>query len=89
MRKSSYNKGAASQVKDSVLLFLGAIWLQCGDEVKQVLLPREGLSLGKIRQMFQNNFKGELEKLEFGADRCIVLIKDPFSRAFKELEDVR
>jgi hypothetical protein len=70
-------------------LLPGTIWLQCGEEIKQVHLPREAASLGNIRQMFEVNFQDELKNFSFGIDRGILLIRDPFTRAFKELNDVR
>lgn len=71
------------------LIFAGTVWLQCGEVIKQVPLPKETVTLGHIRQMFEDNFKGELRNYSVAADRGILLIKDPFTRTFKELNDVR
>ena len=69
--------------------FSGTIWLQFGEEIKQVHLPRETITLHYIRQIFEENFKHELKNYSFGAERGILLFRDPFTRAFKELNDVR
>ncbi|XP_028416628.1 uncharacterized protein LOC114540700 isoform X2 [Dendronephthya gigantea] len=67
----------------------GTIWLQCGEEIKQVKLPEDAATLGHIKLLFQDNFHSELKNYAFSADRGILLIRDPFTRAFKELNDVR
>ncbi|CAB3981494.1 Hypothetical predicted protein [Paramuricea clavata] len=67
----------------------GTVWLQCGEEIKQVRLPNEAVKLDHIRQIFKDNFQSELKNYSHGAERGILLIRDPFTRAFKELNDVR
>ena len=67
----------------------GTIWLQCGEEIKQVQLPQETITLRYIRHIFEESFKTELKNYSFGAERGILLFRDPFTRVFKELNDVR
>ena len=52
-------------------------------------LPEDAVTLGHIKLLFQDNFHSELKNYSFSADRGILLIRDPFTRAFKELNDVR
>uniref|UniRef100_A0A669DDL1 KIAA1217 n=1 Tax=Oreochromis niloticus TaxID=8128 RepID=A0A669DDL1_ORENI len=77
---------SANQTKDRSL---GVLYLQYGDETKQIRMPNEITSIDTIRALFVSAFPQQLNMKMLESPSVAVYVKDDMRNVYYELADVR
>ncbi|XP_045925011.1 sickle tail protein homolog isoform X6 [Micropterus dolomieu] len=77
---------STNQTKDRSL---GALYLQYGDETKQIRMPNEITSIDTIRALFVSAFPQQLTMKMLESPSVAVYVKDDMRNMYYELTDVR
>ncbi|XP_030612039.1 sickle tail protein homolog isoform X10 [Archocentrus centrarchus] len=77
---------SANQTKDRSL---GVLYLQYGDETKQIRMPNEITSIDTIRALFVSAFPQQLTMKMLESPSVAVYVKDDMRNMYYELTDVR
>ena len=73
----------------TAFLFLGVLYLQYGDETKQIRMPNEITSIDTIRALFVSAFPQQLNMKMLESPSVAVYVKDDMRNMYYELSDVR
>lgn len=68
---------------------LGVLYLQYGDETKQILMPNEVSSTDTVRALFVSAFPQQLTLKMLDSPNVVIYIKDQLRNVYYELTDVR
>ncbi|XP_070409251.1 sickle tail protein homolog isoform X16 [Nothobranchius furzeri] len=77
---------SANQTKDRSL---GVLYLQYGDETKQIRMPNEITSIDTIRALFVSAFSPQLSMKMLESPSVAIYVKDDMRNMYYELADVR
>lgn len=72
-----------------LFFFLGVLYLQYGDETKQLRMPNEITSTDTIRALFVSAFPQQLTMKMLESPSAAIYIKDESRNIYYELSDVR
>lgn len=72
-----------------ILLHAGVLYLQYGDETKQLRMPNEITSADTIRALFVSAFPQQLTMKMLESPSVAIYIKDESRNVYYELNDVR
>lgn len=75
--------------KSPCFLPLGVLYLQYGDETKQIRMPNEITSIDTIRALFVSAFPQQLNMKMLESPSVAVYVKDDMRNVYYELADVR
>ena len=67
----------------------GLLYLQYGEETKQVRVPAEISSRDTLRALFVTAFPGQLTMNMLQSPNMAIYIKDPSRNVYYDLEDIR
>lgn len=81
--------GILHQFKNIVFLSLGVLYLQYGDETKQLRMPNEITSIDTIRALFVSAFPQQLNMKVLESPSVAIYVKDDMRNMYYELADVR
>lgn len=70
-------------------LFPGVLYLQYGDETKQIHMPNEITSVDTVRALFVSAFPQQLTMKMLESPSVAVYVKDDMRNMYYELSDVR
>lgn len=70
-------------------LFLGFLYLQYGEETKQIRMPNELTSADTVRALFVSAFPQHLTMKTLESPSVAIYIKDDIRNMYYELTDVR
>lgn len=70
-------------------LSAGVLYLQYGDETKQICMPNEITSIDTIRALFVSAFSQQLNMKMLESPSVAVYVKDDMRNMYYELTDVR
>lgn len=73
----------------SLLLSAGVLYLQYGDETKQIRMPNEVTSIDTVRALFVSAFPQQLTMKMLESPSVAVYVKDDMRNVYYELSDVR
>lgn len=81
-------------LKGLIILFpcfppVGVLYLQYGDETKQIRMPNEITSIDTIRALFVSAFPQQLTMKMLESPSVAVYVKDDMRNMYYELTDVR
>lgn len=77
------------RVTTALLLHAGVLYLQYGDETKQLRMPNEITSADTIRALFVSAFPQQLTMKMLESPSVAIYIKDESRNVYYELNDVR
>ncbi|XP_072307031.1 sickle tail protein isoform X9 [Eucyclogobius newberryi] len=77
---------STNQTKDRSL---GVLYLQYGDETKQIRMPNEVTSIDTVRALFVSAFSQQLNMKMLESPSVAVYVKDDMRNVYYELSDVR
>lgn len=81
--------GILCHVNHIALLSLGVLYLQYGDETKQIRMPNEITSIDTIRALFVSAFPQQLNMKMLESPSVAVYVKDDMRNMYYELTDVK
>lgn len=73
----------------SCILSAGVLYLQYGDETKQIRMPNEVTSIDTVRALFVSAFPQQLTMKMLESPSVAVYVKDDMRNMYYELSDVR